>query len=78
MPTKGAKTSKGPRKKKPEYPGVAKKKFCGPSGGEGARSYPVNTKKRCRAALAYARHAKKPEGIRSCVHRKCNLTESRN
>lgn len=43
--------------------------FCGPSGGAPAGSYPIGTLKRAKAALAYARHAPKPEGIRACV---CN------
>lgn len=44
--------------------------FCGGEGGACPTSYPVNTKKRARAALAYARYAPNPEGIRSCVRRK--------
>ena len=43
--------------------------FCGPSGGAPAGSYPVDTRKRARAALAYARHAPNPEGIKACVYR---------
>lgn len=54
-----------------EYKRVSKKEFCGPSGGAPAGSYPVNTKKRCRAALAYAHNAPNPAGIRACVKRKC-------
>lgn len=41
--------------------------FCGPSGGAPAGSYPVNTAKRAKAALAYARHAPNPGGIKKCV-----------
>lgn len=44
--------------------------FCGGEGGACPTSYPVNTKKRARAALAYARYAPNPEGIRRCVRRK--------
>lgn len=43
--------------------------FCGPSGGAPKGTYPVGTKKRARAALAYARHAPNPAGIRKCVCR---------
>lgn len=43
--------------------------FCGPSGGAPKGSYPVNTAKRAKAALAYARHAPNPGGIRKCVCR---------
>ncbi len=55
-----------------EYKKVGKKDFCGPSGGSPKGSYPVNSKKRCKAALAYAHNAPNPSGIRSCVKRKCN------
>lgn len=41
--------------------------FCGPSGGAPKGTYPVGTKKRASAALAYARHAPNPSGIRKCV-----------
>ena len=41
--------------------------FCGPSGGAPQGSFPVNTRKRAIAALAYARNAPNPGGIRSCV-----------
>jgi hypothetical protein len=43
--------------------------FCGPSGGAPKGTYPVNTKARAVAALAYARHAPNPSGIRACVCR---------
>jgi len=42
-------------------------KFCGPAGGAARTSYPVNTQKRCRAALSYARFAKRPCGIVRCA-----------
>jgi len=51
-----------------KYKGV--KSFCGPSGGAPAGTFPVNTRKRAIAALAYARNAPKPEGIKACVCRK--------
>ena len=41
--------------------------FCGPAGGAPAGSYPVNTLKRAKAALSYARHAPNPDGIKDCV-----------
>ena len=42
-------------------------KFCGPAGGAARTSYPVNTPKRCSAALSYARFAKRPCGIVRCA-----------
>lgn len=54
-----------------KYKDVSKSKFCGPSGGAAQGSFPVNSKKRCHAALAYAHNAPNPSGIRSCVKRKC-------
>ena len=53
-----------------KYKNVKKGEFCGPSGGAPAGSFPVNTKKRAKAALSYARHAPNPEGIKKCVYRK--------
>ena len=53
------------------------RKFCGPAGGAVKGSYPVNTKKRCSAALSYARFAPDPCGIARCVHRKCSPTVGR-
>lgn len=53
-----------------EYKGVDKKDFAGPSGGSPEGSYPINTLKRARAALAYAHNAPRPAGIRSAVYRK--------
>lgn len=41
--------------------------YCGPSGGAPKDTYPINTKKRAVAALAYARHAPNPDGIKKCV-----------
>jgi len=54
-----------------KYKKVSKGDFCGPSGGAAQGTYPVNTKKRCSAALSYARNAPNPAGIRACVKRKC-------
>ena len=47
--------------------GSSNTKFCGPAGGAAKTSFPVNTEKRCRAALSYARFAKRPCGIVSCA-----------
>jgi len=41
--------------------------FCGPAGGAPQGSYPVNTRARAISAIAYARHAPNPSGIRKCV-----------
>jgi len=61
-------------KKKPGGSNVGKYKdvseFAGKSGGAPAGSYPINTKKRAKAALAYAHNAPKPSGIRAAVHKK--------
>ena len=54
-----------------EKEGVPKNKFCGPAGGAVKGSYPVNTTRRCSAALSYARLAPNPCGIARCVRRKC-------
>ncbi len=53
-----------------EYKNVKKSAFCGPAGGAPEGSYPVNSKKRARAALSYAHNAPNPAGIRACVKRK--------
>jgi hypothetical protein len=52
-----------------KYPNVSSNLFCGPEGGSCPGTYPVNTKRRARAALAYARYAPNPKGIKSCVRR---------
>lgn len=51
-----------------EYKKVSKKDFAGPSGGAPEGSYPINTKKRAKAALAYARNAPNPSGIKKKVY----------
>lgn len=51
-----------------KYKGV--KSFAGTSGGAPSGSFPINTRKRAKAALAYAHNAPKPSGIRAAVHRK--------
>ena len=57
------------------YSNIEERENCGPSGGAAPGTYPVNSKKRCRAALSYARHAPNPSGIRRCVARKCKNTK---
>lgn len=63
-------------KKKPggsnvgKYKSVSKSEFAGPKGGAPAGSYPINTRKRAKAALAYAHNAPNPSGIRKAVHKK--------
>lgn len=63
-------------KKKPggsnvgEYKKVKKSDFAGTSGGAPSGSYPINTKKRAKAALAYARNAPNPDGIKNKVYKK--------
>jgi uncharacterized protein YdaT len=43
--------------------------FCGPSGGAPKGTYPVNTRARAIAAIAYARNAPNPAGIKGSVCR---------
>jgi type IV secretory pathway TrbL component len=61
-------------KRKPGGSNVGKykdvKSFAGPSGGAPSGSFPINNRKRAKAALAYAHNAPKPSGIRAAVHRK--------
>lgn len=51
-----------------KYKGV--KSFAGPSGGAPKGSFPINTRKRAKAALAYAHNAPNPAGIKAAVHKK--------
>ena len=53
-----------------EYKNVSKKDFAGTSGGAPKGSYPINTKARAKAALAYAHNAPNPSGIRRAVYKK--------
>ena len=53
-----------------DYSDVDKDDFCGPAGGAAPGTYPVNSEKRARAALAYAHNAPNPEGIKNCVYKK--------
>lgn len=45
-----------------KYPGVKPSDFAG--GKENPYSFPINTRKRAKAALSYARYAKKPNQVR--------------
>lgn len=71
-------------KKKPggsnvgEYENVSKKNFAGPSGGAPKGSYPIDTLKRAKAALAYAHNAPDPEGIKRAVYRKYSTLRKKN
>lgn len=53
-----------------KYKNVSSTEFAGPSGGAPKGSFPINTKKRGKAALAYAHNAPNPSGIRAAVHKK--------
>lgn len=53
-----------------KYKKVSKKEFAGPAGSAPKGSYPINTKKRAIAALAYAHNAPNPSGIRAAVKKK--------
>lgn len=53
-----------------KYKSVSKKSFAGPSGGAPQGSYPINTLKRAKAALAYSRNAPNPAGIKAKVYAK--------
>ena len=53
-----------------KYKTVSKGEFAGPAGGAPKGSYPINTKKRAKAALAFAHNAPNPEGIKRAVHKK--------
>jgi hypothetical protein len=71
-PKKAAKKSKNVKagcSNKGKYPNVAAQDFCGPAGGSCPGTFPVNTRGRARAALAYKRFAPDPEGIEECVYR---------
>lgn len=53
-----------------EYKNVKASDFAGSAGGAPKYSYPINTKKRAKAALAYARNAPNPTGIKRKVYSK--------
>lgn len=52
------------------YKNVPAKEFAGTAGGAPKGSYPINTEKRAKAALAYAHNAPNPEGIKKKVYEK--------
>lgn len=53
-----------------KYKSVSPKDFVGTAGGAPKGSYPINTKARAKAALAYAHNAPNPSGIKSKVYDK--------
>lgn len=53
-----------------KYKNVSPEEFAGKSGGSSAYSYPINTKKRAKAALSYAHNAPNPAGIKTAVYKK--------
>lgn len=53
-----------------KYKKVSKKDFAGKAGGAPEGSFPINTKKRAKAALAYAHNSPNPAGIRRAVYKK--------
>jgi hypothetical protein len=76
---KGEKVSRGKEselKKKPggsnvgKYKDIAQKDMAGTKGGAPKGSFPINTRKHAKAALAYAHNAPNPAGIREAVHKK--------
>ena len=76
---KGVKVTKEKEKKMEKKPGssnvgeyktVKPSDFAGAAGGASKYSYPINTKKRAKAALAYAHNAPNPSGIKRAVRRK--------
>lgn len=76
---KGKKISRAKEKKLEKRPGgsntgeykkVSPKEFAGKAGGTSPFSYPINTRRRGIAALAYAKNAPNPEGIRKAVYKR--------
>lgn len=53
-----------------KYKNVSSKDFAGTAGGAPKGSYPINTAKRAKAALAYAHNAPNPSGIKAKVYAK--------
>lgn len=45
------------------------KKFAGPAGGAPAGTFPINTLKRAKSALSYARNAPNPKGLQKKVYK---------
>lgn len=76
---KGIKLKRGKEEKLRRKPGagstgkyktVARKDFAGKAGGTSPFSFPINTLKRARNALARAHFAPNPAGIRRAVYKK--------
>ena len=53
-----------------KYKNVKQSEMAGTAGGAPKGSYPINTLKRAKAALAYARNAPNPQGIKNKVYNK--------
>jgi len=53
-----------------KYKNVSQKDMAGTAGGAPKGSYPINTEKRAKAALAYAHNAPNPAGIKAKVYAK--------
>lgn len=53
-----------------KYKTVAPKEFAGASGGASKFSFPINSIRRARNALARSHYAPHPEGIRAAVYKK--------
>lgn len=53
-----------------KYKNIKQSEMAGTAGGAPKGSYPINTEKRAKAALAYARNAPNPEGIKRKVYSK--------
>lgn len=53
-----------------KYKDVSPKEFAGSSGGASKYSFPINTLKRARNALARAHYASNPSGIKAAVYKK--------
>jgi len=60
-----------------QYKTVKKKDFAGPSGGAPAGTFPMNTLKRAKNALARAHFAPDPDGIKRAVYRKYPALKAR-
>ena len=55
---------------KGKYSNLRESDFCGPAGNAPMGTFPVDTEKRCSAALSYARNAPNPDGIVECAMKK--------
>ena len=55
---------------KGKYSNLRESDFCGPAGNAPMGTFPVDTEKRCSAALSYARNAPYPDGIVECAMKK--------